>query len=122
MIGTDYDGSFGLYKAAAVLATLGEKVGAQILKYLSEEEVARVSQAIAQLQHLTSGNAEEILDEYRQMLVAQQYVVKGGIDYARSMLYSAFGPDVATRLMDRLKERMAADMANFDALRKADPQ
>jgi flagellar motor switch protein FliG len=54
--------------------------------------------------------------------MAQQYVVKGGLDYAKSMLFSAFGPDVATRLMDRLKEQMAADVANFDALRKADPQ
>ena len=112
----------GIAKAAAVLATLGEKAGAQILKFLTEDEVARVTQAIAQLQHLTSTDAETILDEYRHMLLAQQYVVKGGMDYAKGMLMNAFGPDVATRVMDRLKERMAADLANFDALRKADPQ
>ena len=112
----------GIDKAAAVLATLGEKAGAQILKFLTEDEVARVTQAIAQLQHLTSTDAETILDEYRHMLLAQQYVVKGGMDYAKGMLMNAFGPDVATRVMDRLKERMAADLANFDALRKADPQ
>ncbi|MDZ4799531.1 MAG: flagellar motor switch protein FliG [Bryobacteraceae bacterium] len=112
----------GVMKAAALLATLGERVGAQVLKHLSEEEIQRLMQALAQMEHLTSVRAEGILEEYRQMLLAQQFVVKGGIEYARGMLYSAFGPDVATRLMDRLKERMAAETANFDALRKADPQ
>jgi flagellar motor switch protein FliG len=115
-------GLTGSAKAAALLATLGERIGAQILKHLTEDEVQKVSQSIAQLQHLSSVQAESVLEEYRQMLMAQQYVVKGGLDYAKSMLFSAFGPDVATRLMDRLKEQMAADVANFDALRKADPQ
>lgn len=112
----------GMQKAAALLATLGDKASALIVKHLNEEEVQRVSQAVAQLPNLTSTQAEEVLEEYTRMILAQQYVVKGGIDYARSMLFSAFGPEVATRLLDRLREKMAADLANFDALRKADPQ
>ena len=110
----------GVQKAATLLATLGEVTGGQVLKRLNEEEIQKVSQAIAQLSHITSATAEVVLNEFRQMVLAQQYVVKGGMDYAKSMLYSAFGPEVATRLLDRLRERMAAD--NFDALRKADPQ
>ena len=112
----------GLQKAAALLTSLGEKSGAQIVKHLNEEEVQKVSQAIAHLGNLTSSQAEEVVEEYGRMLLAQQYVVKGGMDYARSMLFSAFGPEVATRLLDRVREKMAADLANFDALRKADPQ
>lgn len=112
----------GMDKAAGLLATLGESASAQILRHLNEDEVQRVLQSVAQLQHLNSESAEQILEEYRQMLLAQQYVVKGGIDYARGMLFSAFGPEVAGRLLDRIQDRMNADMANFDALRKTDPQ
>ncbi|MBC8164478.1 MAG: flagellar motor switch protein FliG [Bryobacteraceae bacterium] len=112
----------GVGKAAALMAILGERAAGQVLKNLSEEEVQKVSQAIAELPQLASGEAERILEEYRQMLLAQQYVIKGGMDYAQSMLFSAFGPDVASRLLERLRERMAAEVANFDALRKADPQ
>jgi flagellar motor switch protein FliG len=112
----------GMQKTAALLATLGEKTSAQVIKHLNEEEVQRVTQAIAQLEHLSSSEAEHVLEEYNQMLLAQQYVVKGGLDYARSMLFNAFGPEVAGRLLDRLRERMAAENANFDALQKADPQ
>lgn len=112
----------GLQKSAALLATLGERAGALIVKHLNEEEVQKVSQAVAHLENLTSAQAEEVVEEYGRMLLAQQYVVKGGMDYARSMLFSAFGPEVATRLLERVREKMAADLANFDALRKADPQ
>ena len=111
-----------LQKAAALLATLGEKASAQIVKHLQDDEIQKVSQAIAGLENLTSKEAEEILEEFGQMLLAQQYVIKGGLDYARNMLVNAFGPDSATRLLDRVKEKMAYDLMNFDALRKADPQ
>jgi flagellar motor switch protein FliG len=112
----------GVHKAAALLTTLGEKASAQVVKHFNDEELQHVTQAIAQLENLTSTEAEQILDEYHQMLLAQQYVVKGGLDYARNMLFSAFGPEVAGRLLDRLRERMAAESANFDTLQKADPQ
>jgi flagellar motor switch protein FliG len=111
----------GSQKIAALLATLGQTASAQIIKHLNEDEVQRVSQSIAQLDRLGSEQAEQVLEEYHQMLVAQQYVVKGGIDYARNMLMSAFGPEVATRLLERMKEKMAAELTNFDAIQKADP-
>jgi flagellar motor switch protein FliG len=112
----------GLNKAAALLTTLGEASSAGLIRHLTEEEVQRVSQAIAQLENLKSHDAESILEEFHQMLVAQQYVVKGGLDYAESMLCNAFGADTASRLIERVKTTMANDIANFDAIQKADPQ
>jgi flagellar motor switch protein FliG len=112
----------GIEKAAVLLATLGETVSAQILKHMTEDEVQKLMKAVAQLESISSERAEGILDEYHQMLMAQQFVVKGGPEYARSMLKNAFGHEVADRVMQRLNERLAAEMATFDALRKADPQ
>ena len=66
----------GLHKAAALLTTLGQEVSAHILKQLTEEEIQRVSQAVAELQNLSSASAESVLEEYQQMLVAQQYSQK----------------------------------------------
>lgn len=122
MIRPPTETSTGIAKAAALLAALGEQSSGQLLNQLTEEEIQKVTQAVAQLTHISSGEAEAVLEEYHQMLLAQQYVVKGGMEYAKNMLFGAFGPEVATRLLDRLREKMAADLANFDALRKADPQ
>jgi flagellar motor switch protein FliG len=112
----------GIEKAAALLATLGENASAAILKHLNEDEVQRVSQAVAQLGNLSSSEAETVLEEFDQMVVAQQYVVKGGIDYAREMLHHAFGAETASRLLDQVKSLIANEMASFDVLQKADPQ
>src|SRR3954453_23938404 len=112
----------GASKAAALLATVGESASAQILKHLNEEEVQRVSQAVAQLTRVDSSEAEAILEEFHQMVAAQQYVVKGGIDYVREMLHHAFGAEVASRLLDQVKNLIANEAANFDVLQKADPQ
>jgi flagellar motor switch protein FliG len=112
----------GVQKAAALLATLGENVSAEIVKHLSEDEVQRVSHAVAQMNNLSSADAETVLEEFDQMVIAQQYVVKGGIDYAREMLQHAFGAETASRLLDQVKSLIANEMASFDVLQKADPQ
>ena len=112
----------GIQKAAALLTSLGEKAGGQLIKHLTEDEIQRVSQAIAQLQNFSSKNAEVVLREFSQMLLAQQYVVRGGMEYAEGMLCNALGNEAATRLLDRVRNIMAHDPASFDALQKADPQ
>ena len=63
-----------------------------------------------------------VLEEFYQMTVAHDYVLKGGLDYARKMLMQAFGPDSAKRMVDRLVKALGSEMATFDALQKADPQ
>ncbi|HYP06097.1 MAG TPA: flagellar motor switch protein FliG [Bryobacteraceae bacterium] len=112
----------GLQKAAALLATLGENTSAEILKHLNEDEVQRVSQAVAQLPELGSDEASIVLEEFEQMVIAQQFVVKGGIEYAREMLHHAFGPELAGRLLEKVKTSIATETASFDVLQKADPQ
>lgn len=56
------------------------------------------------------------------MMMARDYVVKGGLDYAKKMLMTAFGPEMAKKLVDRVVKALGHDVANFDALHKADPQ
>lgn len=112
----------GAHKAAIILASLGETASAEILKHLNESEVELVSQAIARLGKMTPEIAEATLEEFHQMTMAQQFVVKGGVDYAKKMLFTAFGRDTANRLLDRLAKSLGADIASFDALQHADPQ
>jgi len=44
---------------------------------LDEEEVQQISREIARIQTLTSEQAEGVLEEFYQMAVAHDYVVKG---------------------------------------------
>ena len=112
----------GIRKAAILLISLGEQTSADILKQMDEEEVQAIGREVARLSAITSEEAETLLEEFYQMAVAHDYVLKGGIDYARKVLMSAFGPEHAQRMLDRLVKSLGSEVASFDALQKADPQ
>lgn len=112
----------GSQKAAMLLILLGDQASAEIIKHLSEDDVQMVTREIARMKKITPDQAESVLEEFYQMSTARKYVLSGGLDYAKSVLINAFGPDVARKLMDRLMKAMGTDMSSFDAIQKADPQ
>jgi flagellar motor switch protein FliG len=112
----------GLRKAAVLLVTVGESASAEILKHLTEDEVHVLGREVARLQKIDHETSDGVLEEFYQMSVAHDYVLKGGVDYARKILVNAFGPEHARGLLDRLMKTIGTDAANFDALQKADPQ
>ena len=112
----------GPQKAAIVLILLGEQASAEIIKQLPEDDVQLVSRQIAKLKTLEPEHSESVLEEFYQMMTAGQYVIKGGLEYAKTVLTNAFGPESAKKLLERLMKALGHDMANFDALQKADPQ
>lgn len=111
----------GARKAAMLLVLLGEDTSSQLLRHMGEEEVQAISKEIARSSHISTEQAEEILEDFYQMMVARSYVIKGGMDYAKRLLMNAFGPESATVLLERLAQAIGQDNINFDALQKADP-
>jgi flagellar motor switch protein FliG len=112
----------GVRKAAILLVMIGDEASSGILRLLEEDEVQEISREIARVQSLTSEEAEGVLEEFYQMAVAHDYVVKGGIEYAKKVLISAFGPEHAKKMLDRLMKTLGNETLSFDALRKTDPQ
>ena len=112
----------GLRKAAILMVVLGEEGSAELLKQLNEDEVHIIGREISRMPMITSEVADRVLEEFHQMTLAHDYVLKGGVDYARKILITAFGPEHARVLLDRLMKALGSDSANFDSLQKADPQ
>jgi len=81
-----------------------------------------IGREVARITSISNDQAETILEEFYQMSMARDYVLKGGIDYARKMLLNAFGPEHATKLLDRLVKTLGSEIASFDTLQRADPQ
>jgi flagellar motor switch protein FliG len=112
----------GIRKAAILMIILGDQVTADILRQMDEEEVQAIGHEVARITSISNDQAEGVLEEFYQMSMAHEYVLKGGIDYAKKMLMSAFGPEHARKLVDRLVKKLGSELANFDTLQKADPQ
>ncbi|HAA75975.1 TPA: hypothetical protein DCE37_12750 [Candidatus Latescibacteria bacterium] len=69
------------------------------MKCLTDIEIERIAQNIAELEVVTTEQEDEVLEEFEQMLIAGQYVSQGGIDFARGALEKAMGPRKAQALL-----------------------
>jgi len=111
-------GLTGKQKAAILLISLGPDVSAQVYKHLSEEEIERLSLEISSVQKVDSDLKEEVLDQFHQIALAQDYISQGGVGYAKTVLEKAFGKQEAANIINRLTSSL--QVRPFDFARKAD--
>lgn len=121
-VGNSEEAFTGAQKAAVLLIVMGDQIGAELIRHLTEDEVQLVTREVARLKNITPSQAESVLEEFYQLTSAREFVAKGGVDYARTMLMNAFGAETAKRLVDRLIKALGDGLSTFDALQKADPQ
>jgi flagellar motor switch protein FliG len=112
----------GIRKVAILMVMIGPDASSTLFRELDEEEVQEISREIARVQMLTPEEAEGVLEEFYQMTVAHDYVIKGGVEYAKKVLHNAFGAEQARKILDRLVKTLNSETINFDALQKTDPQ
>ena len=112
----------GIRKAAVLLLTLGDETSAELMRQLSDEEVRSLSQEVARTTSVARELADAVLNEFQQMVLARDFVLQGGMDHARKILVSAFGPEPAEKVLSHLQRTLQLDTQNFSALQKADPQ
>ncbi|KJE26228.1 flagellar motor switch protein FliG [Geobacillus kaustophilus] len=112
-------GLSGRQKAAILLISLGPDVSASVYKHLSEEEIEKLTLEISNVRQVPAEQKEEVLEEFRQLALAQDYIAQGGIAYAKEVLEKALGPDKAMQIINRLTSALM--VRPFDFARKADP-
>ncbi|WP_164215458.1 flagellar motor switch protein FliG [Virgibacillus sp. YIM 98842] len=110
----------GKQKAAILLISLGPDVSAKVYKHLSEEEIEKLSLEISSVKKVDSNMKEEVLEQFHQTALAQDYISQGGIGYAKTVLEKAFGKQEASEIINRLTSSL--QVRPFDFARKADPQ
>src|SRR5690625_2237831 len=109
----------GFQKAAILLISLGPDVSANIFKHLSEEEVEKLSLEISSVQKVDSELKEDVIEQFHQISIAQDYISQGGVGYAKTVLEKAFGKQEATNIIQRLTSSL--HVRPFDFARKAPP-
>ncbi|MFC0524136.1 flagellar motor switch protein FliG [Pontibacillus salicampi] len=109
----------GRQKAATLLISLGPDVSAQVYKHLTEEEIEKLTLEISSVKKVEPNQKEEILEQFHQLALAQDYISQGGIGYAKTVLEKALGENEATNLINRLTSTL--QVRPFDFARKADP-
>ena len=109
----------GLQKSAILLITLGPEKSASIFKHLKEEEIEELTLEIANTRSITPQVKEEVINEFYEVCLAQQYIAEGGIGYAKELLEKALGSEKAMDVISRLTASL--QVKPFEFIRKTEP-
>ena len=105
-------------KAAMLLIALGPEKSSKIFKYLKEEDIEQLTLEIASIKAVSSKAKEEVLQEFYEMCLAQEYIAEGGLGYAKQLLEKALGTDKAVQVINKLT--VSLQVRPFEFARKTE--
>ncbi|NLT47440.1 MAG: flagellar motor switch protein FliG [Clostridiales bacterium] len=105
-------------KAAQIIISLGTDAASSIYKHLQEEEVEKLTYEITRQQSVPPEIADEVIEEFYGLCVAQKVYLEGGVAYARNVLEKAFGVQQGTALLERVTKTLRTKAVAF--IRKTD--
>lgn len=109
----------GRQKAAIFLVVMGSDVSSEIFKYLREDEIEALTFEIARLETVEPEDRDLVLSEFKELMMAQDFITSGGIDYARELLEKSLGSQKAVDIINRLTSSL--QIRPFDFIRRTDP-
>jgi flagellar motor switch protein FliG len=111
----------GLQKSAILLIVLGDESSAELLKHLSEDEVQKVSNAIANLPAISAEQAQVVLEEFQSVTADATQIGRGGIAFAKRILTNAFGPEGSKKHLELLPDASGKGTRSQE-LQRLEPQ
>ncbi len=118
MAATSSEELTGIQKAAILLIALGPERSSKIFQHLKDDEIEALTLEIANTKSVPSDVKDEVIDEFYEVCLAQQYIAEGGIAYAKELLDKALGEDRARDVIGRLTASL--QVRPFEFVRKAD--
>ena len=117
--GKDINTLTGKQKAAIFLVSLGGEISAKVMERLREDEVEKIVFEIARTETVEPELKDAVLQEFQDLMAAQNFITTGGIDYAREVLEKTFGSQKAIEIINRLTSSL--QVRPFDFIRRTDP-
>ncbi len=102
------------------MLSLDVETATRIMKELTSEEIENLTVEIAGLKGVHSTSIDNVIEEFHQLITAQEYVVQGGWDFAQKLLENSIGPMKAKNVMEKVKT--LTHVTGFAMLKKADPR
>ncbi|TDT69139.1 flagellar motor switch protein FliG [Hypnocyclicus thermotrophus] len=110
----------GKQKAAILMIALGQDAAAEVFKYLKPDEIEDLTFEIAKVNKVQLDQKEKVYEEFNEMMVAQQYISQGGINYARELLQKAVGENKAVEIITKLTSNL--QVRPFDFIQRTESE
>lgn len=109
----------GKQKAANLIIMLGKAQASKVMKYFNEDEIREITFEIVNHNSIEQNDRIELLKDFYNTCLAKTYVDKGGVEYAKDILYETLGPqksmEIIADMMDLSKSKP------FDFMKDIDP-
>lgn len=108
----------GAQKAALLMIALDVDIASEVFKSLDPAEVEQISAEISQVRNTPANTINDVMDEFHDMVAAREYLLEGGIEYAKNILEKSFGVTKAIEIIEKVKD--LTTLRGFDVLKKTD--
>jgi len=106
-------------KAAVIMMVVGPETAGNVIRHLQDDQIELLTLEVARLDRVSPEQREATIMEFYELAVAQDFIAEGGIDHAKKVLESAFGPGKADEIVKKIVAAM--QVVPFEFLKKADP-
>lgn len=106
-------------KAAILFIALGSDCAAKVFPHMDEDEIETITLDIANNKQVSIDKKNQIIGEFYQLMMANDYISTGGIEFAQNTLEKALGADKAGEILKKLTTSL--QVRPFEFLRKTDP-
>ncbi|MPW24792.1 flagellar motor switch protein FliG [Alkalibaculum sp. M08DMB] len=110
----------GVSKAAILLIALGPETSSQVLKLLPDNLIQKITYEIANIDYVEPYDRDRVIEDFIDMASAREFLMDGGLDYAKNLLNKALGTHRAKEVIDVLTQIQQRERP-FAIARKADP-
>ena len=109
-----------LTKAAILLMTLDTATAAILLKNLTTDSVEEVTRELAALGNVDSALRHAVVEEFYNLSIANEYVARGGLDYAKVLLEESLDARTADKVLAQIQTQV--QKTPFAFLQKAESE
>ena len=102
----------GSDRAAILLLYLGDEVTSQVFEHMDDDEIKRISKAMARLGHVPRSTIMEVVDNFTQTVDPESGIFSQGEEFVRKILEKALGPVKAEQLMEELHAASYGDLVD----------
>lgn len=104
------------------MVLLGDKAASSVYRHLPHDDVEELTREIARIDFVSHEQATQVLEEFSKLTMAQEYVAKGGTEYAHRLLVTAFGETAARDVLQQVTRMEALSSQDVELIQRADPQ
>jgi len=108
-------------KIAILLTQIGDDSTSRLFANMDVELVTDFSADLVRLENYDKPVATAVLEEFAALFQSNQYIVNGGLDYAKEILFKTFGADTAQNILNKLSKELN-EAKSFNFLAKVKPE